>query len=383
MASASFDFSSLPVIEDHSHPYIIEHDPDRYRPLDTFLGVFGSSAPADLAHREAMIYQRWASRKLAEFLGCEAIPEAIAKARTEVGDERAYRERLYADARIEALVVDTGYPYPPTDVARFLAETPVPVARLFRIEVLIRELLAEEPSWPEFRDRFDSAVRTAIREKGFSGIKSIIAYRTGLDVELTNLADSAGETGLRKALDAPDNMPASKQLRDHLLGRAARLAGELDVPFQIHTGIGDAEIVLAKCNPANLSGFFQLPEHRATRFVLVHTYPYMAEAGFLAAALPNVWCDLSEGIPFATSAVDRIIATLLELAPTNRLLAGSDAFSSPEQAWLGAHLTKAALGRVLADLHSRDLITESEAGEIAGQILAGNARELYGFETQP
>lgn len=379
MASAAFDFSSLPVIEDHSHPYVIEHDPERYRQLDSFLGVFGSKEPAAIDHREAMIYQRWAARKLAEFLGCEPTPAAIAKARAGVGDERAYRDRLYADATIEALVVDTGYPYPPTDVARFLAETPRPVARLFRIEVLIRELLAEELTWPEFRDRFDTAVRSAIREKGFKGVKSIIAYRTGLEVDLASLEERAGEIGLSEALAAAENMQASKRLRDHLLGRTARLAGELDVPFQIHTGIGDAEVVLAKCNPANLAGFLLRPEHRATKFVLVHTYPYMAEAGYLAAALPNVWCDLSEGIPFATSAVDRIIATALELAPTNRLLAGSDAFSSPEQAWLGALLTKAALGRVLADLHLRDLITESEAGDIAAQILAGNARELYKF----
>ncbi|CAN5466795.1 amidohydrolase family protein [soil metagenome] len=380
MTTTTFDFSSLPVIEDHSHPYVIDKVSGRYNALDSFLGVIGSQEPAALAHRDAMIYQRWATRKLAEYLGCEPTPAAVAKARAAVGDERAYRESLYADARIEGLVVDTGYPYPPTDVARFLAETPVPVARLFRIEVLIRELLAEKLTWTEFRDRFDDDVRAAVREKGFKGVKSIIAYRTGLEIELSNLDERAGEAGLSGALASPDSMHASKRLRDHLLGRTARLAGELDVPFQIHTGLGDAEIVLTKCNPANLSGFLLRPEHRATRFVLVHTYPYMAEAGYLAAAAPNIWCDLSEGIPFATSAVDRILATILELAPSNRVLAGSDAFSSPEQVWLGAHLTKQALGRVLGDFHHRDLVTESEAGDIAAQILAGNARELYQFD---
>jgi hypothetical protein len=81
MAAASFDFSLLPVIEDHSHPYVIEHDPERYRPLDSFLGVFGSSEPAAPAHRDAMIYQRWAIRMLAGFLGCEPTPAAVARAR--------------------------------------------------------------------------------------------------------------------------------------------------------------------------------------------------------------------------------------------------------------------------------------------------------------
>jgi predicted TIM-barrel fold metal-dependent hydrolase len=266
------------------------------------------------------------------------------------------------------------------DVDQFLRETPVPTARLFRIEVLIRQLLEADLGWNEFRDRFDSAIRSAIREKGFRGVKSIIAYRTGLDIEMAHLAESAGASGYAVARQAPDDMTVSKPLRDHLLGRAAALAGELDVPFQIHTGFGDAEIVLTRCNPANLNFFLGHPEHAATRFVLVHTYPFMAEAAFLAAALPNVWCDLSLGIPFAPAAADRIIATALELAPTNRLLAGSDACYGPEQTWLGAVLTKEALGRVLAGFEQRSLVTESEAVEIAAGMLAGNARALYTFD---
>jgi predicted TIM-barrel fold metal-dependent hydrolase len=374
-----YDLSSLPFIDDHSHPYIVTPEGDRYTALDTFLGVVGSHDPAALAHRDAMLYQRWATRTLARFLDCDPTPAAVAAARKEAGDERSYRERLFADQRIEGLVVDTGYPFPLIDVDRFLRETPAPVARLFRIEVLIRQLLDQDLSWAELRDRFDGAIRAAIRERGFAGVKSIIAYRTGLDVDIANLAESAGEAGLAAARQAPDDMMASKPLRDHLLGRTAALAGELNVPFQIHTGFGDAEIVLTRCNPANLNRFLAHSEHAATRFVLVHTYPFMAEAAFLAAALPNVWCDLSLGIPFAPAAADRVLETALELAPTNRLLAGSDAFSGPEQTWLGAVLTREALGRVLAGLEQRDLITESEAGEIAADLLAGNARSLYSF----
>ena len=99
----------------------------------------------------------------------------------------------------------------------------------------------------------------------------------------------------------------------------------------------------------------------------------------MAAALPNVWMDLSEGIPFAVTAVDRILATALELAPVNRILYGSDAFSGPEQVWLGAKLTKSALARVFTDLWQRDLATEAEARCDAAAILAENARALYGM----
>lgn len=378
VSEIGYDLASLPFIDDHSHPYLVDGGGDRYTSLDTFLGVVGSLEPDALAHRDAMLYQRWATRRLAGFLGCEPTPAAVAAARRQTGDERAYRERLFADQRIEGLVVDTGYPYPLIDVGRFLRETPVPVARLFRIEVLIKHLLEEELAWGEFRDRYDAHIRAAIRDKGFAGIKSIIAYRTGLDVEMANLTESMGENGFEAARRNPEAMMASKPLRDHLLGRAAALAGELNVPFQIHTGFGDAEIVLTRCNPANLNRFLGHPAHAATRFVLVHTYPFMAEAAFLAAALPNVWCDLSLGIPFAPAAADRILATALELAPTNRLLAGSDAFSGPEQTWLAAKLSKQALARVLWSFKERGFITEPEGEEIAAAIMAGNAREMYG-----
>jgi predicted TIM-barrel fold metal-dependent hydrolase len=101
----------------------------------------------------------------------------------------------------------------------------------------------------------------------------------------------------------------------------------------------------------------------------------------MAAALPKVWIDLSEGIPFAVAAVDRILATALELAPVNRILYGSDAFSGPEQIWLGAKLTKAALARVFTHLWQRDLVTEGEVNCDAAAILAGNARALYCMES--
>ena len=114
-------------------------------------------------------------------------------------------------------------------------------------------------------------------------------------------------------------MMVSKALRDHLLLRAFRLAVDLDVPFQIHTGIGDRDIVLERCNPALLDSVLKREPYREAKVILIHTYPYVAEASWMAAALPNVWMGLSEGIPFATTAVDRILATALELAPVNRV----------------------------------------------------------------
>jgi hypothetical protein len=41
---SGYDLSSLPFIDDHSHPYIVTPEGDRYTALDTFLGVGGACA---------------------------------------------------------------------------------------------------------------------------------------------------------------------------------------------------------------------------------------------------------------------------------------------------------------------------------------------------
>jgi predicted TIM-barrel fold metal-dependent hydrolase len=365
------------VVDNHLHPYVIRHEGGRYTPLDSFLGMPGNDADA-LAHRDAMLYQRWALRQLAAFLGCDATPAAVAAARAEQSDERAWAERLFRDANIEALVVDTGYPRPPVDMAAFRAITPAEILTIFRIEPLIKTLVDDGVDWPEFAQRFDEAIARAIQDEGYVGLKSIIAYRTGLDIDIGYESDAAGQSGLKRARKHPNDMMVSKRLRDYLLLRTLRLAVELNVPVQIHTGIGDRDIVLGRCNPALLNPILKREPYRNAKVILIHTYPYMAEASWMAAALPNVWMDLSEGVPFATTAVDRIFATALELAPINRILYGSDTFAGPEQIWLAAKLAKAALARVMTDLLAKDLITEDDGRVAARAIFAGNARVLYG-----
>jgi uncharacterized protein len=376
-ATPAFDFSAFPVVDDHLHPYVIRHEGHRYAPLNSFLGMPGEDEAA-LAHRDAMLYQRWATRQLAAFLDVEPLPEVVAAARAVQGDERAWAERLFRDQNIEALVVDTGYPQPPVEMTGYVAITPAQILPIYRIEPPIKVLLDAGIGWEEFVRRFDDGIERAVRAEGYLGLKSIIAYRTGLEIDIAHESDETGRAGLRQALANPDDVFASKALRDHLLLRALRHAVALRVPFQIHTGIGDRDIVLERCNPALLNPVLKREPYREARVILIHTYPYVAEASWMAAALPNVWMDLSEGVPFALTAADRIFATALELAPINRILYGSDAFAGPEQIWLGAKVAKAALARVFSDLLRKDFVTEEDARDAARAILAGNARVLYG-----
>jgi uncharacterized protein len=373
-----FDFTQIPCIDNHCHPYLFDLNPERYAPLDTFVGT-QDGTPASLEHRNAMIYQRWATRELAAFLGCEPTERAVAQARSSVGDEGEYVKRLFASEGVQGLVIDTGYPQPPVDMTLFRQRVPTTLYPVYRIEPPIKALLdARIEDFPTFVNRFEEGIRRAIREEGYIAVKSIIAYRTGLDLDLVHEPDEMGARGLAMALNEPNRMMASKVLRDHLIFRVLRLCRELGVSFHVHTGVGDPDIVLARCNPALLNETLKQPQYRETRVVLIHCYPYVEEASWMASALPNVWMDLSEGVPFAVVATDRIYETALDLAPFNRIFFGSDAFSGPEQTWLAAKVSKQALARVLGTLHERGYITEPEGYEIAEAILIGNAKRMYG-----
>jgi len=68
---------------------------------------------------------------------------------------------------------------------------------------------------------------------------------------------------------------------------------------------------------------------------------------------------------------------MLSLAPSSKLLYGSDVSAVPELFGLCAEWTRASLGEALEFLRERDGFTDAEVREIGRQILSKNAIELY------
>jgi predicted TIM-barrel fold metal-dependent hydrolase len=257
---------------------------------------------------------------------------------------------------------------------------PVEVIPIYRIEPLIVELLKEDIGWSEFRQRYDDAIAHAIEHEGYRGLKSIIAYRTGLDISPLSRTPDQGLQAL-DAIQRGIGGQATKKLRDYLFCRTLELCMEYDVPMQVHTGMGDFEVNLVLCRPSLLMDLLRFPTFRGCRVLLVHGgYPYHAEAGYMANVLPRVYCDVSQGIPFAANAAHRIFAEMLEMAPLSKVVYGSDGFNLPEINYIGAKLGKTALAQALEDLVNGDMLSQGEAEEAAGLILAGNARRLYGLD---
>lgn len=383
----------LPVVDVHCHPFLdrgavtAEELTDLTafgggsRPYLEAGGVVWSDEVRDELQRikRGTLYFTRMILDLARFFDVEPEVEAVVAARNAAvaAGYSEYVARLYGDARLETLVFDFGIPLPMLDVDQVRGELPVEVVPVFRIEPLIADLLKMDVGWSEFRRRYDDAIAEALTTRGYKGLKSIIAYRTGLDVSPLSRTPDQGLQALdaiRRGLGGG----SMKKLRDHLLCRALELCLEHDVPMQIHTGMGDFEVNLVLCRPAYLMDLLRFPTFRACRVLLVHTgYPYHREAAYMANVLPRVYCDLSEGIPFAGNAAWEIVRGVLAMAPLSKICYGSDGYTLPEINYTSAKLGKQAVAEVLVELVAARMLTQADAEAAAGMILAGNARELY------
>src|SRR6185312_11727175 len=142
-----------------------------------------------------------------------------------------------------------------------------------------------------FAAAFPRALGAAVREQHAVGVKSIAAYRTGLDWD-SRRPDRGEVTDAAVQWYARDGVPESSGWRlddpvlvRHLLWSAV----DLGLPIQFHIGYGDADIRMHRVDPSLLTDWLHL--HR-TPVMLLHTWPYHRQAGYLASVHPHVHYDL-------------------------------------------------------------------------------------------
>lgn len=299
----------------------------------------------------AVTYRR-AIRLLAGHLGCEAT-EAAVYAQRQATDPHAYAAALLRATGTEVLLLDDGYP--PAELAIGGGElgelAGCPARPVLRIERLA------EAVGPRSLDALCEAVSRA-RADGYVALKTIAAYRGGLDL------DALGEPA---RTDRLEGAPLRAVLMAAL--QANEATGD-PLPVQVHTGFGDSDLLLPAARPGLLKPLIERFAH--TSFVLLHCYPFVREAGWLAHVYSNVSFDLSLTIPHVARPA-AALAEALELAPVSKLLYASDASGTPELYLLAATWWRDALAEVLPAL----LGDGEDAAAAARMILRDNARQLY------
>jgi hypothetical protein len=374
----ALDLGGIPIVDNHCHSLLREQprDDDAFRIHLTesyYPEIARDHVPTSIFYRRAMV-------ELAELLDCEPRPDAIHAARRARGIEWLTRE-IVERANFRTWLIDTGYGSDTTyslDELRRLA--PVRVEEILRLEPLIERLIVDSESFESFLDAYRGAI-SDLRSRRIVGMKSVIAYRTGLHIEEVARDDAARAfAAVRDAGHQAGTLRIeSKPLLDHLIVIAVEEAGRQGVPIQFHTGLGDPDLDLTLVDPAALRLLFS-DRFRAAPIVLLHTgYPYVRSLAYLAAMFPNVYADMGETILFAAGEATEIYRELIGLAPASKLLFSTDASLVPELYWIGARVGRGALARVLEEHIADGVLDEATALEWAERILWRNSEGLYGL----
>ena len=331
-------------------------------------------------HVPETVFFRWAIKELAQVLACAPTVESVLAAREAMAPD-ALATRLLHEAKVTTLLVDYGYQTDETwSHAELTKRLPCRVLPLLRLETFAQALILRHETFDAVVEAFVAGVEGA-RAAGHVGLKSIIAYRTGLAVRATSRADAAAAFGPVKEQARREGRIrlAVKPLNDYLLLRALEIAERHALPVQFHTGFGDADVDLLGANPLHLRSLLETQAHRHVPFVLLHaSYPYVRELGYLASVYPNVYADVGLAVPHVAADIPSVLRSLLALTPTSKVLYSSDASQIPELFWLGARWGRWGLGVVLDELVALGALTAEEALAAARRILGGNAAQLYG-----
>ena len=375
----ALDLTQVPVVDNHCHG--ISQD-QTFEDLASWRRAFTESTDPGMPrdHVASTIFYRRLIRTLADFLGCEPEEEAVFAARTG-WDERKLTGALLRAANVDTLLLDTGFPP---------FEEVLPVAELgelggccaepmLRLEILMEDFLAEHDSLGEVREALAAALDD-IRGQGYVALKSIAAYRTGLDIrEWPQEEAEESFHEYRRAAGAGSARLVHKPLLDALLHVAFTEAARQEVPVQFHVGYGDADTDLLLGNPLYLRPVLQRPDYLGMPVVLLHEcYPYTRQGGYLAAVYENAYLDLSYGIPLlGYGEMLSFTRAALGVAPSSKLMYSSDGIGAPELHWMSGIDGRRVLGEALGEMVAHGELDLPEAEAAGESVLRGNATRLY------
>jgi len=251
---------------------------------------------------------------------------------------------------------------------------------IVRLEGVAERVARDGATGAGFADAFRAALRT--NAGSAVGLKSIIAYRCGLDFDPARPSDREVAERAGAWFREIETMGRGR-LTDPVLLRFGLWEGAATgLPLQIHTGYGDPDLDLHRCDPLLLTDFIRATEGTCP-ILLLHTYPFQRHAGYLAQMFPHVFVDVGLAVTFAGAASTQVVAESLELAPFTKVLFSSDAWGLPELHLLGSWLFRRAMSRVLGAWVASGDWSLADAERVVELVGSDNARRVYGLAEAP
>lgn len=365
--------SGLALIDHHTHSIV--KGPLTRSSFMLMLTESDRQAAADVTGMDSQIgvaTRRWCAPLLglpAHVPADEYLEHRLALRNEEVA------ARLLPQAGFERMLIDTGYRRDELlDLGELGRLAAAPTDTVVRLEGVAERVALTGVQAGGFANAFRSALEAEAATA--AGLKSVIAYRFGLDFDpVPPSADEVVEHAgawLREV-----EATRSARLVDPILLRFVLWEGaSTGKPLQIHTGYGDPDLDLHRCDPLLLSNFLRATE-RTCPVLLLHTYPFQRNAGYLAQMFPHVFIDVGLAINYAGAQGPQIIAESLELAPFTKVLFSSDAWGLPELHLLGSWLFRCGMSRVLGSWVAQGDWSLADAERVIRFVCVENARRVY------
>ncbi|QRW23425.1 glutamine synthetase [Rhizoctonia solani] len=339
----------IPLIDNHAHNVFQTYDPSEKYPRESLVSEATGGALNDSIHSLPHLRMR----------------KQLARARSR--NYETFCRDLIKVAGIQIILFDDGivneFCHPISWHDRL---TPYPNKRVVRIETLFESIVAAVGPQAAFDD-FIHAIKGFVDDQEVVGFKSIAAYRSGLDVQPSNMETGSAtsnapiqfvEQSMEQATDSiPPFRVEHPVVVKWLLNTTLSIISGRGKPIQFHTGLGDNDIDLIKSDASHLQPLIKA--YPNVPFVLLHSgYPYARQAGYLATVYSNVYLDFGLAIPLLSEVVN---ATCI---PSGTILLGSPTIATGP-------------AEVLAEYTDRQEIQFEEALEIAKRLFFENSNKLY------
>jgi predicted TIM-barrel fold metal-dependent hydrolase len=215
-------------------------------------------------------------------------------------------------------------------------------------------------SWREFIQKiFDLASKHQT-----AGIKQLQAYFRPLNFQPRN--DS--EIRFRGAL----NESEITAFQDWVMHECCKQAHERHWAHQVNVGTNN----LPFSNPLPLQSLAQ--KYPQMNIVMIHCWPYLKEAGYLARTLPNMYIDTCWMPVLNPNYLSEALETWLNYVPGHKIMLGHDS-TSIEMAAGSSLFTREILAEKLGIQQNKLQMSAQELLQLAANMLHNNAVRLYGI----
>jgi len=179
----------------------------------------------------------------------------------------------------------------------------------------------------------------------------------------------------RRSVSYPEGV---KDLDDYLFHEFMRMARDMDLPVQIHTGhMAGIRNDIVKTNAVGLRSVIEL--HPDVSFDIFHAnWPYSGELLFMAKNYPNVTIDFCWANIIDPIYCQNMFKQALSSVPHGKIHGyGSDFGGQADRAWAHASIARDNIAIALSDMVEMEYLSFDEAKQVGYDWLFGNANKFF------